>query len=131
MVQLLPKALLAVIDELGRLPGVGVRTAERYAYYLLRSNTRNADELAKAIAELHSGVKTCPVTFALIDAGENISPLYAGLAVIKSLLLLLKSLLILLLLSALANTTAHTMYLAEPSHQSMALGQNNYMCQNY
>jgi len=78
MAQLLPKALLAVIDELGRLPGVGVRTAERYAYYLLRSNTRNADELAKAIAGLHSGVKTCPVTFALIDASEDISPLYSG-----------------------------------------------------
>lgn len=78
MTQLLPKALLKVIDELGRLPGVGVRTAERYAYYLLRTNPRNSTDLARAIAELHDGVKTCPVTFALIDASEDVSPLYSG-----------------------------------------------------
>lgn len=78
MTQLLPKALLKVIDELGRLPGVGVRTAERYAYYLLRTNSRNSSDLARAIGDLHSGVKTCPVTFALIDASEDISPLYSS-----------------------------------------------------
>lgn len=77
MSSLLPKALDAVIDELGRLPGVGARTAERYAYYLLRAEHRTADSLAKAIASLHSGVKTCPVTFALIDPSEDVSPLYA------------------------------------------------------
>lgn len=55
-----------------------VRTAERYAYYLLRTNTRNTADLARAIADLHDGVKTCPVTFALIDANEDISPLYSA-----------------------------------------------------
>lgn len=77
MAQLLPKALLQVIDELGRLPGVGARTAERYAYYLLRADSRTADSLSKAIAHLHEGVKTCPVTFALIDPDEEVSPLYS------------------------------------------------------
>ncbi|MFZ1488179.1 MAG: recombination protein RecR, partial [Candidatus Saccharimonas aalborgensis] len=48
--QLLPEALLRVIDELGRLPGVGARTAERYAYFLLRADTRTADSLATSIA---------------------------------------------------------------------------------
>ncbi len=78
MVELLPKALTEVITELGRLPGVGARTAERYAYYLLRSDPHLADSLAGTIAQLHSGVKTCPITFALIDADQTISPLYAG-----------------------------------------------------
>ncbi len=78
MSQLLPTALTKVIDELGRLPGVGARTAERYAYYLLRSDERNSDSLARAIASLHAGVKTCPVTFALIDPSEDMSPLYSG-----------------------------------------------------
>ena len=77
MSQLLPKALVRAIDELGRLPGVGARTAERYAYYLLRAETRTSASLAGAIAELHSGVKTCPVTFALIDPDEEVSSLYA------------------------------------------------------
>ena len=78
MSQLLPTALTKVIDELGRLPGVGARTAERYAYYLLRSDERNSDSLARAIASLHAGVNTCPVTFALIDPSEDMSPLYSG-----------------------------------------------------
>jgi recombination protein RecR len=74
--QILPAALVRAIDELGRLPGVGARTAERYAYFLLRADTHATDKLAGSIAELHSGVKTCPVTFALIDVHEDISPLY-------------------------------------------------------
>lgn len=77
MAQILPSALIRAIDELGRLPGVGARTAERYAYFLLRSDSHTTDKLASSIAELHSGVKTCPVTFALIDVDEDISPLYS------------------------------------------------------
>lgn len=77
MNQLLPKALLEAIDELGRLPGVGARTAERYAYYLLRANPTTADRLADSLRQLHAGVKSCPVTFALIDANMDVSPLYS------------------------------------------------------
>jgi len=76
LTQLLPAALIRAIDELGKLPGVGARTAERYAYFLLRARTQTTTKLAQAIAELHSGVKTCPVTFALIDADEEVSSLY-------------------------------------------------------
>lgn len=77
MNQLLPKALLDAIDELGRLPGVGARTAERYAYYLLRANPTTADRLADSLRQLHAGVKSCPITFALIDADMDVSPLYS------------------------------------------------------
>lgn len=77
MAQLLPAALLRAIDELGRLPGVGARTAERYAYFLLRSDNHTVNKLATTIASLHSGVKTCPITFALIDADEDVSSLYS------------------------------------------------------
>jgi len=76
LAQILPAALTRAIDELGRLPGVGARTAERYAYFLLRSDSHTTDKLAASIAELHSGVKTCPVTFALIDVNQQVSPLY-------------------------------------------------------
>ena len=77
MSSLLPKALLEVIDELGRLPGVGARTAERYAYYLLRAQPSVTDKLSASLQKLHAGVKSCPVTFALIDASEDVSPLYS------------------------------------------------------
>lgn len=78
MAQILPKALLSAIDEFGHLPGVGARTAERYAYYLLRNGNRTSANLARAIDQLHSGVGICPVTFALIDPDDEISPLYSG-----------------------------------------------------
>lgn len=74
---LLPKALTDLIEELGKLPGVGPRTAERYAYYVLRSDSHLAARLAKSLEGLHSRVKQCPVTFALIDADDEVSPLYS------------------------------------------------------
>lgn len=77
MVQLLPAALLRAIDELGQLPGVGARTAERYAYFLLRADNHAVKKLAHAVAELHDGVKTCPITFALINKDEEVSSLYS------------------------------------------------------
>lgn len=76
MSQLLPESFLASIDALGRLPGVGARTAERYAAYLLKAQPRVASELAGALEQLHSGVKVCPYTFALIDSDMKASPLY-------------------------------------------------------
>lgn len=77
MPQLLPQALLSAIDEIGKLPGVGARTAERYAYHLLRANQTSNEKLASAITQLHTGVKSCPVTFALIDSSEDVSSLYS------------------------------------------------------
>lgn len=74
---ILPKALTALIDEFGNLPGVGPRTAERYAYAALRREPGQSKRLAQALNELHQRVKTCPVTFALIDNGDDVSPLYA------------------------------------------------------
>lgn len=56
---------------------MGARTAERYAYFLLRSDTQANFRLARTISELRSGVKICPITFALIDAHEDVSPLYS------------------------------------------------------
>jgi recombination protein RecR len=75
--QLRPSALAALIDELGNLPGVGARTAERYAYYLFKSDRRKAEGLATRLAAVHGSVKLCPVTFALIDADEDVSNLYS------------------------------------------------------
>lgn len=77
MTQLLPTALTKAIDELGKLPGVGVRTAERYAYFLLRAESRTVTQMADALTKLHDGVKTCPVTFALMDPEHDVSPLYS------------------------------------------------------
>ena len=73
---MLPKALTDAIEALGKLPGVGPRTAERYAYYLFRANPTISEGIAKVLLELHNGVKICPITFALCNAGDECSCFY-------------------------------------------------------
>lgn len=73
---ILPPALEHVIEAIGKLPGVGPRTAERYAYYLLKSDTSTAQRLADTLTKLHDGVGYCKKTFALVEAGKELSDLY-------------------------------------------------------
>lgn len=73
---LIPKALQDTIEELGKLPGVGPRSAERYALALLRGDQNITQALAHALQNLHEGVGYCEVTFALTEPGQTISPLY-------------------------------------------------------
>lgn len=87
---MLPQALNKAIDALGMLPGVGPRTAERYAYYLFKSNPKVAEAIADVLANLHTQVKSCPVTFALIDADEELSSLYTDSARDKSTILVVE-----------------------------------------
>lgn len=72
-----PKALEDLIEALGQLPGVGPRTAERYAYYLLKNDTNKSKKIADSLLRLHAGVKQCPVTYALIDSDDDVSELYS------------------------------------------------------
>lgn len=74
---MLPKALENAIEALGLLPGVGPRTAERYAYYLFKSSPKVSEGIIEALSNLHTKVKSCPVTFALIDEKDEVSPLYS------------------------------------------------------
>ncbi len=76
MSTVLPPALQNLIEALGMLPGVGPRTAERYAYYLLKSDTHRAKQLAHDIDTVHDGVGHCQKTFALVEKGQKLSPLY-------------------------------------------------------
>lgn len=74
----LPKALVNLIDSLGQLPGVGPRSAERYAYFLLKNDSSKSSKIADSLEKLHSNVKQCPVTYALIDSDQEISELYSS-----------------------------------------------------
>jgi recombination protein RecR len=74
--QILPPALTNVIEALGRLPGVGPRTAERYAYYLVRTDPARAQSIATTLNDLHAGIGVCRKTFALIPADQELSDLY-------------------------------------------------------
>lgn len=72
-----PPSLQRAIEALAKLPGVGPRSAERYAYYLLKAEPAKSIEIALALKELHRRLDYCPVTFALIEKGQKVSPLYA------------------------------------------------------
>ena len=87
---MLPEALEEVIEALGHLPGVGARTAERYAYYLFKSNSSISKNIARALENLHDNVKLCPVTFALINSDEDVSPLYSDSSRDKSTVLVVE-----------------------------------------
>lgn len=73
---MLPQALQDTIEALGHLPGVGARTAERYAYFLFKNSPRISTNIAQALTNLHTGVKNCPITFALIDTDDEVSAFY-------------------------------------------------------
>lgn len=48
-----------LIDELGRLPGVGPKSAQRIAFYLLQTDEDQAKRLAEVLSEVRDRVKFC------------------------------------------------------------------------
>jgi recombination protein RecR len=74
--RVLPPALTSLIDAFGALPWVGPRTAERYAYYLVKRDAAASLRLAEALNGLKNGVSYCKKTFALVPAGQELSELY-------------------------------------------------------
>ncbi len=56
-----PKSVQRLIAEFTKLPGVGKKSAERFALHLLKSGRREADALGQAAAKLHAGIGTCGV----------------------------------------------------------------------
>lgn len=74
---LLPKSFVQLVEAFGKIAGVGPRTAERYAYFLLRSDPAKAARLSEALTDLHASIKICPKTFALINVNEDVSSLYS------------------------------------------------------
>jgi recombination protein RecR len=53
----------ALIDELGRLPGIGPKSAQRIAFHLLKLPTEDATRLARAITEAKERVTFCERCF--------------------------------------------------------------------
>lgn len=56
-----------LIDELGRLPGVGPKSASRLAYYLLRAPREQALGLAEAILEVKERIVLCSRCFNITE----------------------------------------------------------------
>ena len=56
-----------LIDELGRLPGIGPKSAQRIAYYLLKSPAEDANRLAGSITEAKARVTWCQRCFSIAE----------------------------------------------------------------
>ena len=56
-----------LITELGKLPGIGQRTAQRLAFHILRADAEDANALADAIREVKERIGLCEVCFNLAD----------------------------------------------------------------
>ena len=58
----------ALIDELGRLPGIGPKSAQRIAFHLLKVSPDDANRLSEAIREAKEKVRFCERCFNFADA---------------------------------------------------------------
>ncbi|HIJ67616.1 MAG TPA: recombination protein RecR [Planctomycetes bacterium] len=56
-----------LIDQFGKLPGIGPKTAQRLAFHILKSQTDEALALAKAISRVKSSIKQCRICFNLTE----------------------------------------------------------------
>lgn len=61
-------AVQDLIDELGRLPGVGPKSAQRIAFHLLQTETTDAQRLADAITRVKATVRFCTRCWHIAEA---------------------------------------------------------------
>jgi len=61
-------SLRVLIEQFGRLPGVGPKTAERLAFHVLKSQPQEALALSRAIEDVKSNIRRCSVCFNLAEA---------------------------------------------------------------
>lgn len=84
----LPKSLKRLISEFEKLPGVGAKTAERFAFYLLKRNKEDLKNFGQSIERLKEGLTVCKKCFNIsetdpCDICSNKSRLGSVIAVVE------------------------------------------------
>jgi len=62
------KPIARLIEEFNKLPGIGPKSAQRLAYYLLRVPTEQARDLAEAISAVKEKIGLCSICFNITDS---------------------------------------------------------------
>jgi len=62
-----PAAVEKLIDEFAKLPGIGRKSAERLAFYILKNDEATANGLARAILDVKQKIKHCRICWNLAD----------------------------------------------------------------
>lgn len=57
----LPSSLQKLINELSKLPGIGPKSAQRLAFYLLKKDNIDINNLSGAIAQVKNGITFCSI----------------------------------------------------------------------
>ena len=63
------KVLRELIEDLSRLPGIGRKSAQRMAYYILKQPRSFAEKLSRSLINLKDGIKPCERWFNLPEDG--------------------------------------------------------------
>ena len=63
-------AVQDLIDELGRLPGIGPKSAQRIAFHLLQADPADVERLTTALTEVKARVRFCEVCFNVSEAAQ-------------------------------------------------------------
>jgi recombination protein RecR len=63
----LPSPIIALTEALGRLPGIGPRSAERLALYLAQTDSEAVKHLAETLVEARARIRTCSICGALTE----------------------------------------------------------------
>ena len=66
-----PAALVTLIRELGRLPGIGPKSAQRLAFHLFNQPDEDVRALARAIEEAKENLVRCPICFNIMTVGQD------------------------------------------------------------
>ncbi len=67
MSSIYPETLNRLIEEFGKLPGVGPKTAERLAFHILKAEPAEAMMLAEAIKDVKNKIKRCEICYNLAE----------------------------------------------------------------
>jgi len=62
-----PVSMKALIEEFSKMPGIGPKSAQRLAFYILRSSKEDAETLSKAIIKVKDSVRFCRICNNLSD----------------------------------------------------------------
>ncbi len=65
-----PKAFAALVEQLQHLPGVGAKTAERYAFHVLDWDETEVDAFIESLADIKTNIHICQVCGNLSEADQ-------------------------------------------------------------
>ena len=62
-----PESMIQLIEEFAKMPGVGTRTAERFAFYILGAPQETIESLSKLIVKVNENIHYCQECFNLSE----------------------------------------------------------------